>query len=80
MPNSRAEKPRPVGSMWELAVTADSPVMFEVSGPTGTRRVSARPAGGKQVALFVLDAPGDFTAVAHVDGSDNVGGFAVTAK
>ncbi|NYD43934.1 hypothetical protein [Nocardioides panaciterrulae] len=79
-PAPRTPKARRVGSLWELKVSTDAPVVFEVSGPTGTRRVSARPVGADQVAVFVLDAPGDFTAVAHVDGADNVGGFAVTAK
>lgn len=77
--NTKTQK---VGSVWELKVPtdADTAVMFHVSGPTGTRRVSARQDGKHKVALFVLDAPGDFTAVADVDGADNVGGFAVTAK
>lgn len=75
------DKPQQVGSVWELEVATDKPVVFEVTGPTGTRSVNASPGDkGKQNAGYVLDAAGDFTAVAHVEGSDDVGGFAVTAK
>lgn len=79
----RAPKASKVGSVWQLKVAADpdTAVVFHVTGPTGIRRVSAHRTDGKhQVADFILDAPGDFTAVAHIDGADNVGGFAVTAK
>lgn len=74
MPESK--KTEKVGTIWELKAPGGKPAVFLVSGPTGTRRVATE--GKDNVAPFVLDAPGEFTAV--VDGSDNVGGFAVTAK
>ena len=80
MPDTSKPKAEKVGSVWVLKVPTDKDAVFEVSGPTGSRRVTAHQQGKHRVAYFVLDAPGDFTAVATVDGSDNVGGFAVTAK
>jgi hypothetical protein len=76
-----SKKPQSVGSVWELSVNSDKPVTFDVSGPLGTRQVTASPGDkGQQIASYVLDAEGDFSAVAHVEGSDDVDGFAVTAK
>lgn len=70
-----------VGSLWALRVTGKESAEFLVSGPLGTRRVTtSRKEGNSLVADFVLDAPGDFSAVATVDGSDSVDGFAVSAK
>jgi hypothetical protein len=74
-------KTQSVGSVWELQAATDSPVVFEVSGPTGVRRVAAEPGEkGQQNAVYVLETEGEYTAVARVDGSDDVDGFAVTAK
>lgn len=74
-------KTQSVGSLWELDVESDRPVVFVVTGPTGTSSVNARPGDtGHKKAEYVLDAEGEFTAVAEIKGAADVDGFAVTAK